>query len=793
MAQNYDEKSISKLEYPVNVRERMGMYVGGIGIDAVMHCIQEILDNSIDEFQSGYAREIHITFDHDNDCVTIQDDGRGIPFGTTSTGRDALHMCMTELHAGGKMDKSSYSMSAGVHGVGLACVTALAARVRVQSLRADKKLVEDYEKGYVVKKSRKIVKNTTGKTGTSMTYWPDRELLGQGAFKVKEFYDKLSILSYLLPGIVIHFSEIRDKYQKRHKLYHPNGLIDYISFLTSKAKIHNSRALFYEGTFPCVVKDKSFEGQYQIAMQWTSNPGESMYSYVNSLHTTSGGEHEKVVRKSLTLQLKSTLQSFFKKSVEVTSEDIREGLTIVISILHPNPSYPEQGKKTLVSTDVQAIEETLKAQLHETFARDKTLAQAVADKISLSARMRVESQKARERVSKKDLEYSTRNLSSIGKFADALSRDRAQCELFIVEGDSAGGSAKQARWDRNYQAVFPLRGKPRNTYRLERPSQVFKNQELGDLVRIIGAGIGESFDMSKMRFARIFIMADADDDGKHIQALLLGFFFKYMPEVILEGRLFCVNPPLYKYTANRTTHFAMNEHEWQAIVKNQIHNVSWKTFGEIRIGACAPDLEERYFLADQAWIEYLYNTWGHNIMRFKRFMEDNRLCWIAMLELGRSMCVEMFLERMRSVYELHTDAKNEYLEGMIGSYFQQLPLDITLLRKIKSDPIFEYLATISHAYRYLPYQPNYDTIHTIDRMIDFITPKSRQRMKGLGESNASDLCKTSMHPDTRNVVQITMHDVVPCVQYFDWCLGDDSDMRKTLMLQNQSKYNINDL
>lgn len=784
-SKSYTKDSIKHLEYPYSVQEKMSMYIGDVGLGAKMHLINEVSDNSIDEFQSGYATWVKITVNQDEHWVEIEDNGRGIPFGKHSSGEDSLHMCMMKLHAGGKMDKSSYAMSAGVHGVGLACVTALSELITVTSRREGKECIESFSKGFPVKGTRKeTVKKSA--SGTTIRFKPAPEFLGTDRFDTQQLYNKFKILSYLLPGLKIHFTIVDGGSQNSITFYHKNGLLDYIKALTKDAKIiNNPEPIVLNGTFPVEInKQETATGRYSVILQWTSKPGESMWSYVNSLHTTAGGTHEKVVRKSLSMEVKSCLEPLFKKTINVLPEDVKEGLTVIVSILHPNPSFREQAKKTFMNPDVAYIESQLREQISSVFNRNTGLAKAIADKISLSARLRVAQQKATDDITSKQTAHSVLSMNDPSKLFDALSKDRSKCELFIIEGKSAMGSAKKGRWSKDYQGTFALRGKPRNAYQVDRGSEIIKNAEFSDLVRVLGAGVGHTFNIDKLRYRNVFIMADADDDGKHIQVLMLGFFFKFMRPLIEQGRLFCVNPPLYKYKEGRKVQFANNQAEWDAIVWNRMLSLNWNDLG-VKVGPNRFNLNMMIPI-NKEWAAFIYMYWGQYIPYLKRLLVEWSCSWDVFLELAVTPTLEEFHKRCVERYGLFTGDVETY--GMWDSTFHRIPNDLQTFKRLKSHPMIVYLKNLTCGYRYIPSHHGSNPIQAWEFIHANATPKSRQRLKGLGETNSEDLGATSMHPETRNVTQITMHDEDKAVRYFDACLGKDSELRKAMILENQGAH-----
>ena len=565
---NYGADSIQVLEGLEAVRKRPAMYIGDIGVKGLHHLVYEVVDNSIDEALAGYCKNIEV-YIHEDNSVSVQDDGRGIPTAIhTKEKRSALEVVMTVLHAGGKFDKGSYKVSGGLHGVGVSCVNALSSLLQVTVERDGKKYEQEYKIGVPQYAVREIGEST--RTGTRVHFWPDASIFQVTVFNREILEGRLRELAFLNRKINIIITDLRelndDGTHYIKNFYSDGGIVEFVEML-DKASNRSpiiEKTLYFEGL------DEVSNVAVEVAMTYNNDFKENIFSYVNNINTIEGGTHVTGFRQALTRVFKSygDKEGLFEKAkVEVEGDDFREGLSAIISVKVPEPQFEGQTKTKLGNSDVAGTVQTtvgkaLQAYLEENPKESKN----VINKIILAAQARVAAKKARELVQRKTV-MSGGGLP--GKLADCSERDPEKCELYLVEGDSAGGTAKQGR-DRSYQAILPLRGKILNVEKaLEH--KIYENEEIRNMYTALGVTVGtpedpKALNLVKLRYHKLIIMTDADVDGSHIATLILTFIFRYMKEMVQEGYVYLAQPPLYLLKRGKEAEYAYSDEQRKLII-----------------------------------------------------------------------------------------------------------------------------------------------------------------------------------------------------------------------------------
>ena len=556
---NYSANNITVLEGLEAVRMRPAMYIGDVNFRGMHHLVYEVVDNSIDEALAGYCTKINVTIEEDN-SITVEDNGRGIPVDMhEKEKRSALEVVMTVLHAGGKFDKGSYKVSGGLHGVGVSCVNALSDHMTAEVFRDGKIYRQEYSRGVPLYPVKEV--GTTDKRGTRIHFHPDPQIFTVSEYDYPTLENRLRELAYLNKGIELNLEDCRNRDEKgetmKHHFFSENGLRDFIKYLDDNRVSLMPDCIYIEGERQGIP--------IEIAMQYNSSFSENLHSYVNNINTHEGGTHLTGFRSGLTRTLKNYADKsgiLAKAKVEISGDDFREGLTAVISVKVAEPQFEGQTKTKLGNTEVRgAVDSAVSEMLENYLEEHPSEAKMIVDKVILAARARMAARKAREMVQRGTV-FSTGGLP--GKLADCQDGDPAECEIFFVEGDSAGGSAKQGR-DRRFQAILPLRGKILNVEKaLEH--RALDSEEIRNIYTALGVKRGTSddsraLDISKLRYHKIIIMTDADVDGSHIDTLMLTFFFRYMPELIENGYVYLATPPLYAVKARKRSVYCWTEED----------------------------------------------------------------------------------------------------------------------------------------------------------------------------------------------------------------------------------------
>lgn len=627
---NYNENDIQVLEGLEAVRKRPGMYIGTTDVKGLHHLVWEIVDNSIDEALAGYCKNIEIIINKDN-SITVKDDGRGIPVGKhPKTGISTVETVYTVLHAGGKFGGGGYKVSGGLHGVGASVVNALSSRVTV-TVYKDGKIYECKfaNGGKTVQPLTEIGTCEANRTGTTVTFKPDSEIFDTEIFDYETLKVRVRELAFLNRGLQLTLRDDRDEEDTQgEKFLYEGGISEYVRFLNqNKTSIHDD-IIHLEGE-----QDGIF---FEVAMQYNNSYNDNIYSFVNNINTHDGGTHEEGVRRALTRVINNYARKtkmLKEKDEGLTQDDVKEGLTMIISCKHPNPQFEGQTKGRLGNSEVRKIADNVFAEGFERFLMEHpTDAKIIIEKAMLASRARSAAKKAREATRKSDLTIT----NFFGKLTDCKSKDPTVSELFIVEGDSAGGSAKKGR-DSMTQAILPLRGKILNVEKT-RLDKALGNEEIKTIITAFGTGIGQDFDLDKLRYHKIIIMTDADVDGSHIRILLLTLFYRYFKPILEEGHVYAAQPPLFRVMHGKTRKYCLDEAEKDRYlaslpenIRNRAEIARMKGLGEMdaeELNETTMDINKRVLrkinvedamLADQVFTKLM----GEDVEPRRKFIEEN--------------------------------------------------------------------------------------------------------------------------------------------------------------------------
>ena len=553
---NYTARDITVLEGLEPVRKRPGMYIGGVGTSGLHHLVWEILDNAVDEAMNGFASNINVTLHADGSSITISDDGRGIPVDKhPATKKSALEVIFTMLHAGGKFEHGTYKTAGGLHGVGASVVNALSTELRASVKREGVLWEMSFRRG---KPTGALKKSGAARgTGTTVYFHPDPTIFPKVEFDAALIRERLEVVSYIHKGVRVAFENEGER--KKEVFQHAEGLADYLKKIVGERGAKPAHDVMF-------ALDRESDPRINLVLQWTEATDEHIRSYVNGIPTGSGGTHENGLRSGLGKAIRNFIEThnLSPKGVTLAAEDIREGLTGVLSVFIPEPQFQGQTKDRLNNPELtSAIDAAVRPALEHWLNHNRSLAEAIVGRIILAARAREASRAAQAEVVRKTATSGRLNLP--GKLSDCTAAGREDSELFVVEGDSAGGSAKQGR-DRVRQAILPLRGKVMNTEGLTL-AKVLENKELTDLVTALGCGMGKTFELSKLRYGKVIILADADSDGHHIATLLLTFLYRHLPQLISGGKVFLAQPPLYRIDIGKETFWARDDGHRDRLLK----------------------------------------------------------------------------------------------------------------------------------------------------------------------------------------------------------------------------------
>jgi DNA gyrase subunit B len=789
---SYGAESIQVLEGLEAVRKRPGMYIGDTSFKGYHHLVYEIVDNAVDEALAGYCKHIKVTINTD-ESITVEDDGRGIPVGIQEkTGKSALEVVMTVLHAGGKFDGSSYKVSGGLHGVGASVVNALSSRVYVEVQREGFSWSQTYAKGVP---QTEVLKGTPStKTGTKNTFKPDREIFKDESivYDFNTLANRFRELAFLNAGL--HITLTDERTGKKQDFQFANGLAEFVSYMNQSKKPSHNEVIFFKGERDQV--------DVEIAMQWNDSYSESIFTYCNNINTIEGGTHLMGFRGALTRTTNSyatqkNLVKDLKESLE--GEDIREGLAAVISVKVREPQFEGQTKTKLGNSEVKGIVESLvNEKLADWFDRNPTPAKAIIQKCVDAARARDAARKARELTRRKT---ALDGGSLPGKMADCQEKDPSLCEIYLVEGDSAGGSAKQAR-DRKTQAVLPLKGKILNVEKA-RFDKMLSNEEIRMMISALGTGIGkDNVSADKIRYHKVIIMTDADVDGSHIRTLLLTFFYRQMPEVIEKGYVYIAQPPLYRAKKGNSEVYlkdeaALTEHllksgvnyftlpgaaREEAEVKKFILQIQ-RFYQILKASESKYDSDALYFLISKiADLEKNLDS-ENGLTKIGHDLKD----WItATPSLGITEFnfeVKLNPETKKPELILNTVRYADRKSMKINAEFLLKSEIVELLSLWKS---IQGVSKLPIAFKAANQDQSFETYSEFYEHIMEASKKGQyiQRYKGLGEMNPEQLWETTLNPENRTLLQVTIDDALAADETFSVLMGEQVEPRRKFIHDN---------
>lgn len=816
MAKNekeYSAGSITVLEGLQAVRERPGMYIGDTGVSGLHQLVYEVVDNCIDEAMAGYCTEIVVILQKDG-SVIVEDNGRGIPIDkhekeSIKQGRDitALEVVMTILHAGGKFDKDTYKVSGGLHGVGVSCVNALSEKMLVDVCKEGYEYEMEFSKGKPKGPLRKIGK--TPKRGTKVSFWPDHTIFAVTEFNYDTLTSRFRELAFLNRGVNIHFIDERDPGKEEVQFNYAGGLDSFVRYL------NESKIPLFEDPIHFHAVKEGVDGpvEVEVSMQWNDGYNESILSYVNNISTRQGGTHLTGFSTALTRVLNNFIkahQSIKMAKIGVTGDDMREGLTAVISVKVPNPQFEGQTKQKLGNGEVGSIVQQITGDKLTTFIDEHPhVAKLIMEKVLIAAQAREAAKKARELTLRKTAMDAAR---LPGKLTDCQERDPSLCEIYIVEGDSAGGSAKMGR-DRRFQAILPIRGKILNVEKA-RLQKILQNTEVGAMIAALGCGIGkDNFNVAKLRYHKVIIMTDADVDGSHIRTLLLTFFYRHMPALIENTYIYVARPPLYRVTRKKVSRYIHSEREMdEYLLKLGLSDIKIRLNGS----------EETFTLerAEQLMlmileVENFISSLAKKGIPFREFVSEknkdgkypryrvtvgdqirNVYTEEELLEIKKE---NEALQRKKHEETLASIPPEEYTDEMLEFYPKSLPfmeifnekafieLQVKLLDF--SLPLDRYLIPDGMVFDLIEEGGEVHPIYTLHELIEFLRINGRkgieiQRYKGLGEMNAEQLWETTMDPDKRTLIKVTISDAIAADHMFSMLMGEEVSPRRDFIEQH---------
>ncbi|WP_457562475.1 DNA topoisomerase (ATP-hydrolyzing) subunit B [Caminibacter pacificus] len=747
---NYGAENIKVLKGLEAVRKRPGMYIGDTGVKGLHHLIYEVVDNSIDEAMAGYANKIKVTVKKDG-SVVIEDNGRGIPVDIHPEEKiPAATVVLTVLHAGGKFDNKTYKVSGGLHGVGVSVVNALSKKL-IMTIKRDGKIYrQEFERGKPVTDLEVI--GETKATGTTIQFWPDDEIFETTEFKSDILRKRLKELAYLNPNITIYFENENDGVKEKY--HFEGGIKDFVKTLTNKECI--TEVIYYNEHYS--DEEKSLD--VEVALCYDTGYDEKVLSFVNNIRTPEGGTHESGFKAGLSKAIINYINKNMKlkENIKITGDDVKEGLDAIVSVKMSEPQFEGQTKGKLGSSYVKPIVQKVTYEyLTRYFEENPNTAKTIAEKAIAAAKSRIAAKRARD-LTRKQAKVGVGTLP--GKLADCQTKNADEAELYLVEGDSAGGSAKQGR-DRYFQAILPLRGKILNTQKSS-DAKALSSEEIKNIITALGTGIGADFDADKVRYKKIIIMTDADVDGSHIQTLIMTFFFNHLRELIERGYLYIAQPPLYRYKKGKVEKYLKDDKELNEFLIEQGIN-----FIDIE-GVGKPELKE--LLKNAAYYKLLLEklTKRFNIPEVIRFLIEN----------GNLDELEEHLKKFGfSIISKHDN--HYYIQTNRGLE------EITIDEKLLNHPLFLEAKKVYEKLKEYKDLVKGDYLELLDEVINKARKGAHiQRYKGLGEMNPDQLWDTTMDPENRVLIQVTLEDAENAAKHFELFMGSDVGPRREYIQAN---------
>ncbi|MDN3504241.1 MAG: DNA topoisomerase (ATP-hydrolyzing) subunit B [Rhabdochlamydiaceae bacterium] len=807
----YDASSITVLEGLQAVRERPGMYIGDTHINGLHQLIYEVIDNCIDEAMAGFCTRISLVFNKDG-SVTVEDDGRGIPVGrhekeSKKQGRDvsAAEVVMTILHAGGKFDKSTYKVSGGLHGVGVSCVNALSELLTLTIYKNGKQHEIEFCRGKV-KNPLKVIGDTE-RHGTSLTFMPDNQIFSVLKFDYDIVFKRLRELAFLNKGIEIFVKDERDDSKEDVTFKFDGGLSSFVAYLNENKTPMFEQPIYIQGSKE--LHDGPVE--FEVAMQWNASYTENIYSYVNNIHTRNGGTHLTGFSTALTRALNSYTKAnkvLKNDKLTITGDDVKEGLTAVVSVKVPNPQFEGQTKQKLGNSEVASVAQQVVGEGITTFlGENPQIAKLIIEKAAIASQARDAAKRARELTLRKSALDSGR---LPGKLTDCSEKNPELCEIYIVEGDSAGGSAKSGR-DRRFQAILPVRGKILNVEKA-RVDRVLQNEEVGAMISAFGCGIGkDGFNIEKLRYHKVIIMTDADVDGSHIRTLLLTFFYRHMPSLIEDNYVYIAQPPLYRVSRKKVSQYIHSESQMdEYLLSLGTSDVKLKLASHSEY---LPKAEVTKLMKAIIDVEFFISSLERKGVPFREFIglkndEGHFPQYIVTLNgvINYVYSDDEFaalkvknLEEQKRKHEEVLASIDEDEKTIEMKSFKAKPFLYTELFEVKVfNAMRENLSKFGFIFSQYSAadgkviditEEDEETIHqmyTLKEVIDFLRINGRkgieiQRYKGLGEMNADQLWETTMDPLKRTLLQVTVPDAVGADHMFTMLMGEEVKPRRAFI------------